>query len=128
MELATIIARRQRLIAFANSLPSAKVYFRTDWECYYLDLFGKMFGYISSENDATALITLKGLPEKNEELREMFEDVIPGYHMNKTHWNSIKLITTAVSDQEIEQLIEESYRLVAQKLPLKDRKRLANTL
>lgn len=127
MELATVVARKQRFIAYANALPCAKVYFRTDWECHYLDLFGKMFGYISSESDETAIITLKGTPEKNEELREVFNDVMPGYHMNKTHWNSIKLITEELSDDQIEQLIATSYQLVAQKLPLKDRKRLAET-
>ncbi|MCW6664865.1 MmcQ/YjbR family DNA-binding protein [Aerococcaceae bacterium NML160702] len=126
MEQDKVIARKQRFLAYVNNLPCAKAYFRTDWECYYLDLFGKMFGYISSENDENAIITLKGLPDKNEELREIFADVTPGYHMNKTHWNSIKLLTDALSDEQIEQLIQESYELVANKLPLKDRKKLQN--
>ncbi|MGO3792501.1 MAG: MmcQ/YjbR family DNA-binding protein, partial [Enterococcus gilvus] len=68
------------------------------------------------------IITLKNLPEKNEELREMYPGVvIPGYYTNKNHWNSIKVANEELNDDTIKQLIETSYRLVYQKLTKKEK-------
>ena len=68
------------------------------------------------------IITLKNLPEKNEELREMYPGVvIPGYYTNKNHWNSIKVASDELNDDTIKQLIETSYRLVYQKLTKKEK-------
>lgn len=65
-------------------------------------------------------INLKCDPEKAIELREQFEDVIPGYHMNKIHWNTIKLDGT-IRDYLIEDWIDDSYNLVYNSLPKKIR-------
>ena len=48
-------------------------------------------------------------------LRKRFESVIPGYHMNKIHWNTLILDGT-LPDDEIEVMIENSYDLVVNKL------------
>ncbi|MGM0216333.1 MmcQ/YjbR family DNA-binding protein [Enterococcus sp. AZ109] len=116
--------RIERFQAFGNELPKATVYYRQDWQVLYFDLYGKMFGMMSPEAQETSAITLKGPPEKNEELRELYSDISPGYHMNKKHWNSIALSTTQLSDQEIEGMIQLSYHLVAKNLPAKDRKKV----
>ncbi len=51
-------------------------------------------------------------PEKAIELRESFpEAVLPGYHMNKKHWNTI-IVNGNLSNNELKVMIEESYRLV----------------
>lgn len=108
--------------AFGETLKGAKVYFREDWEVFYFDLQGKMFGMMSNQASQDAIITLKNLPEKNEELREIYaEIVIPGYYTNKNHWNSIKLVSDELPDDAIKQLIETSYRLVYQKLTKKQK-------
>lgn len=108
--------------AFGETLKGAKVYFREDWEVFYFDLQGKMFGMMSNQASQDAIITLKNLPEKNEELREIYAGiVIPGYYTNKNHWNSIKLVSDELPDEAIEQLIETSYRLVYQKLTKKQK-------
>jgi len=65
-------------------------------------------------------INLKCDPEKAIELRERFEEVIPGYHMNKQHWNTIMLNGTLRKPQ-IESWIDDSYKLVVQTLPKKNR-------
>lgn len=54
--------------------------------------------------------------------REMYEAVYPGYHMNKNHWNSIRLDGTVPRD-EIERMIGESYFLVAPKTVMRKRKK-----
>ncbi|MEO1771428.1 MmcQ/YjbR family DNA-binding protein [Candidatus Enterococcus ferrettii] len=109
---------------FGNELPKAKVYYRLDWEILYFDLYGKMFGLMTQEVSESATITLKGLPEKNEELRELYSNITPGYHTNKKHWNTINLATTQLSDVEIENMIRLSYQLVVKNLPVKDRKKV----
>lgn len=81
-----------------------------------------MFGMMSNQASQDAIITLKNLPEKNEELREIYAGiVIPGYYTNKNHWNSIKLVSDELPDDAIKQLIETSYRLVYQKLTKKQK-------
>lgn len=113
--------RMERLQKFGAALPFAKVYFREDWEIIYFEVHGKMFGMMSPQVGEHAIITLKGIPEKNEELREIYEEITPGYHMNKKHWNSIALRSTVLTDDEIEQMIYLSYQLVWQNLPAKIR-------
>lgn len=70
-------------------------------------------------------INLKCDPEKAIELREKFDDVIPGYHMNKQHWNTIMLDGTLRKSQ-IENWIDDSYNLVVAGLPRKLKETLNN--
>ena len=110
-----IQTRMNVLKTYGQSLPGAKVYFREDWGTIYFDLQGKQFGMMSPEADEKALITLKHYPEKNEELRTLYTDVIiPGYYANKKHWNSIKLASEELSDTEIKKMVQISYELVLQ--------------
>jgi len=113
-----ITARIKHFQDFGNSLSHAKVYFRDDWKTIYFDLSGKMFGLMSPTASETSIITLKGDPESNVELREIYSDITAGYYANKKHWNSIKLSTSELSDQEIEKMIAYSYKLVYKNLPL----------
>ncbi|MCD5029374.1 MmcQ/YjbR family DNA-binding protein [Enterococcus asini] len=122
MEKSMIAQRIATFKAFGETFKGAKVYFRDDWEVFYFDLQGKMFGMMSDQAGEDAIITLKNFPEKNEELRELYQGVvIPGYYANKTHWNSIKLASPEVSDEEIKQMIAISYQLVYQKLTKKQK-------
>ncbi|MHC5374300.1 MmcQ/YjbR family DNA-binding protein [Enterococcus sp. LJL120] len=117
METQLITKRIEHFKDYGNSLPGAKVYFREDWGTIYFDLLGKQFGMMSPEASAESLITLKNLPEKNEELREIYPDIIiPGYYANKKHWNSIRLTAPEISDEMIEAMIKTSYELVFAKL------------
>ena len=63
-------------------------------------------------------INLKCNPEKAIELREQFTGIIPGYHMNKKHWNTV-LINDDVTDKHLFELIHQSYQLVFNILPKK---------
>ena len=53
-------------------------------------------------------------------MRDIFESVIPGYHMNKEHWNTV-ILDGKVPGEEIEKMIETSYSLVVQNLKKLDR-------
>ena len=59
-------------------------------------------------------INLKCDPEMAVELRERYAAVLPGYHMNKTHWNTV-LMDNSISDRLIREWIDNSYRLVRSK-------------
>ena len=75
----------------------------------------KMFATLGYEQDI-ARINLKCDPEQAMALRDIFESVLPGYHMNKRHWITIDLGPDVPMDL-IEELVQESYRLVATALP-----------
>jgi predicted DNA-binding protein (MmcQ/YjbR family) len=84
-------------------------------------VMGRMFALLILGDRVS--INLKCEPEKAIELREQYPSVIPGYHMNKMHWNTI-IINGSVPENLVYQWITESYRLVAEGLPNKLRKKL----
>ncbi len=57
-------------------------------------------------------INLKSLPEEAVQLREQYPAVIPGYHMNKKHWNTV-IMDGSVPDKRVQEWIDQSYNLVA---------------
>jgi predicted DNA-binding protein (MmcQ/YjbR family) len=85
---------------------------------------GKMFAL--ADIDQFESINLKCNPEKAIKLREQFDAVLPGYHMNKQHWNTVKM-DNAVPDALLREWIDDSYDLVVQKLPKKDRERILSS-
>ena len=76
----------------------------------------KMFALMSLDDDLS--INLKNYPEKNIELREHYDAIIPGWHMNKKHWNTVNVLQ-GISSDLLKQLIDESYDIVVSKLPKK---------
>ena len=80
-------------------------------------VMGKMFALTNI--DTFQSINLKCTPEKALQLRETHEEVTPGYHMNKKHWNTIQ-INGHIPDKLIYQWIDNSYTLVLKKLPKAD--------
>ena len=75
----------------------------------------KMFALLSTESRPTT-INLKCDPERAVQLREENAAVTPGYHMNKTHWNTITL-GGSVRKGDVEEWIDHSYELVKKSLP-----------
>ena len=80
---------------------------------------GKMFAL--ADIDTFESINLKCDPELAIELREKYESVLPGYHMNKKHWNTVNIDGT-INDNLIYEWIDHSYDLVFNNLPLKIKK------
>ena len=71
---------------------------------------GKMFAIID-EKSMPVRISLKCDPQLAELLREKYESVLPGYHLNKKHWNTI-ICSGQVDDDELRDFIRHSYELV----------------
>ena len=86
-------------------------------------VMGKIF-LIANLNPPVS-INIKCDPEKAVELREKYDFVTPGYHMNKLHWNTVELVTGA-PDKEILEWIDHSYELVVKGLSKSDQASLKN--
>jgi len=86
---------------------------------------GKMFALLALDEIPPAA-NLKCDPDRALELRDRYEEVTPGYHMNKKHWNTVQLVG-AIPDSEIRQMIDHSYDLVVQSLPRAARERLGSS-
>lgn len=84
-------------------------------------VMGKMF--LLSDLSSELSINVKCDPQKAMELREQYPCVIPGYHMNKKHWNTIR-VDGSVSDRLIREWIDHSYAKVLEKLPGKLREQI----
>ncbi|MEY4571738.1 MAG: hypothetical protein RLZ10_949 [Bacteroidota bacterium] len=82
---------------------------------------GKIYALIDIEEPEG--LNVKCNPEKAIELREKYQGIIPGFHMNKKHWNTIKLMSD-VPDKLIYECIDHSYELVFNALP----KRIINEI
>jgi len=87
-------------------------------------VMGKMF-LLTGIDSQPVRFNAKCNPEKAIELRENFSCVIPGYHMNKQHWNTIICDGTA-SRKQIEEWIDDSYNLIVSSLTKKLKTELEN--
>ena len=72
---------------------------------------GKMFAVIA-DNSNPLRVSLKCDPLLAETLREKYESIVPGHHLNKKHWNTI-ICTGQLSNDEVKDLARLSYNLVA---------------
>ena len=95
-------------------------HFPFDEETLVFKVGGKMFA-LSSLNEwekGNPSVNLKCNPEYAEELRAEYDDIKPGWHMSKIHWNTIE-INREVPDSLIKELIDQSYDLVFKSLTKK---------
>jgi predicted DNA-binding protein (MmcQ/YjbR family) len=83
---------------------------------------GKMFA-LSVPDESPHRVNLKCDPERALELRDRYEEITPGYHMNKKHWNTVQL-GGRLSNALVKELIEHSYALVVASLPKKVKEEL----
>jgi predicted DNA-binding protein (MmcQ/YjbR family) len=84
---------------------------------------GKMFALTQLGADSLR-VSVKCEPELAEALRGAHAVVIPGYHLNKRHWNTV-IIDGSLPDETIHDMIEDSYDLVVSKLPQAGRRALS---
>ncbi|MDC5247344.1 MmcQ/YjbR family DNA-binding protein [Acinetobacter baumannii] len=114
----------QLAIEAARNLPFSEQTHPFGPEYEVFKILEKMF-MLTVEVSGIKMINVKCDPYKSQEYQELYSFIIPGYHMNKKHWISIKPHQNLTSDF-LRDLIGDSYDLVVKKLPLKDQKRLNN--
>lgn len=79
----------------------------------------KMFALLNIESwqNDRASINLKNIPEINNQLREKYISIIPGYHMNKKHWNTINIWEEELDKNLIYKLTTASYEIIKNSFP-----------
>jgi predicted DNA-binding protein (MmcQ/YjbR family) len=98
-----------------RELPGAELShpFGEGWDVYKVR--GKVF-MLQTDLAGESIVTLKADPQDSRSLQEAFDDITPGYHMNKKHWITLhpggRLDASLVDD-----LVTDSYLLVVEKLP-----------
>ncbi len=109
------------LRAYCLSLPAVTEEFPFDEQTLVFKVKGKIFAL--TDVDSFASINLKCDPERAAELREQHDSILPGYHMNKKHWNTV-LLNGTLGEKLVKELILHSYQLVVAGLPRKVREEL----
>ena len=87
---------------------------------------GKMFA-LTGLNDPEFKVNLKCDPERAMDLRDAYESIRPGYHMNKQHWNTVYL-DGSFSDNFFMELVDHSYELIVKSFNKKQREAYENCL
>lgn len=95
--------------------PGAEETFPFDESTLVFKVGGKMFALVGLDA-AEPMVNLKCDPERAVALRAEYEGILPGWHMSKTHWNSVKL-DSDVPASLVRELVDHSYDLVVASLP-----------
>jgi predicted DNA-binding protein (MmcQ/YjbR family) len=111
----------EELREYCVSKPGVTEEFPFDEVTLVFKVRSKMFALTNLDGDWT--LALKCDPDRATELREQYPAIQPGYHMSKVHWNTV-MMDGSLSSKLILELIDHSYQLVVNKLPLKIRQEL----
>jgi len=115
-----------RAMEYCLSKKGAEETYPFDMVTIVFKLGGKMFGLVY-DKDGEIGLNLKCDPELSLALRQQYEGIIPGYHMNKKHWNTV-IFEKDVPDEEIYRLIDLSYDIVYKSLSKKVRDEIEKNL
>lgn len=105
----------EQLRSYLLGLPGAIADFPFGPEHLVAKVEGKMFALIALTEQPLRM-NLKCDPEHAEVLRDYYPAVLPGYHMNKKHWNTL-VLDGSIPEVEVLSMIDDSYRLVVASLP-----------
>lgn len=112
----------QELRAFCLSFNDVVEDFPFGPEISVFKVAGKLFA-LSSLDGAPLTVNLKCDPDMAVQLRAAHPEIVPGWHMNKRHWNTVT-VDAKLPDAMVRELIEDSYDLVVAGLPKAVRLRL----
>ena len=107
---------------YCLSLPGAEETFPFGVKTSVFKVVVRMFA-LSQLGADSLRVSLKCEPELAQALRDAHAAVLPGYHLNKRHWNTV-IIDGSLPDDAIREMIEDSYDLVVSKLPSVGRRAL----
>ena len=106
---------------YCHKLPGVTEGFPFGPETMVFKVMNKMFALTNIES--YDFVNLKCDPERAVLLREEYDGISPGWHMNKVHWNSVKT-SADVDDELFKELIQHSYELIVESLPKKTKEEL----
>lgn len=99
------------LDAYCQSKKGAVKEYKPEWNATVYWIGGKFFASQGGDKAGRPIITLKCDPLLGQLLRGQYPDIIPGYYMNKEHWNSVYL-EGEVPDDVLKDMIDTSYKTV----------------
>ena len=111
--------RREEIVSYCLSKPGAVETWPFGDGVAVFKVAGKLFALCPVDADPPE-VSLKCDPTLAAALRSTYRAVRPGYHLNKRHWNTVRL-DGSVDDDEVEEWIDHSYELVVAKLPRTER-------
>ena len=114
----------ESLKKYCSKKPGSKEDYPFDHETLVFKVISKMYALVS-ETDNPLRINLKCDPEQAQVLRSMHDNIIPGYHMNKEHWNTV-ILDDSLPDELVYRMIDESYDLVVAGLKKSEKEKLQN--
>jgi predicted DNA-binding protein (MmcQ/YjbR family) len=97
--------------------------FKVEWNATRYLLGDKMIGMVGGDKYGKPIVTLKCEPNFGNLLRQEYPHIVPGYYMNKEHWNSVYL-EGDVPDDILKQMIDMSYGLILNSLPKNKQKQI----
>ena len=116
---------KKRLKEILDALPFTEETYPFDEVTTVYKVGGKMFALYSDHDGKGLSVNLKNTPDNNFVLRDMYPEIKEGYHMNKTHWNTVYL-EGSLEESLVVNLIEESYHIVFKSLTKKIKTSLEN--
>jgi predicted DNA-binding protein (MmcQ/YjbR family) len=105
----------EALRTYCLTKPAATESFPFDEVTLVFKVGNKIFAMLDTGSRPTTM-ALKCDPERAVQLREEFDAVQPGYHMNKKHWNTVT-VDSSIRSRDLQDWIDRSYELVFQSLP-----------
>ena len=110
------------VVAYLLAKPGAEAGYPFGPGTLVLKVAGKMFALLG-EDSKPETINLKCIPDEALALRAAHRSIIPGYHMDKRHWNTLTL-DGSLPDELVLELMDQSYALVVKGLPKAKREQL----
>ena len=104
--------------AYCLSKKGTEEDYKQEWDAIRYSVCGKMFALVGNDKTGQPIISVKHSPERGEELREKYADIVPGYYLNKVHWSSM-FLNGNVPETILKQMLDESYELIFNSLPKK---------
>ena len=110
--------------AYCLSKKGVEKDFKVEWDATRYRIRDKMFGMMGGDKEKKPIFTVKLEPSFGEFLRAQYKDIIPGYYMNKEHWNSLYL-NGSVPDEVVKEMIDRGYDVLLHSFSKKARQEIA---
>lgn len=99
--------------------------YQPEWDAIRYFVGGKMFMMHCSDKERKPIMTMKLEPNFGDFLRQQYEHIVPGYYMNKTHWNSLYLEGN-VPEDVVRDMMDKAYIAVFTSLTKKLQKEITD--
>lgn len=110
------------IVAYLSAKPGAEGGYPFGPSTLVFKVGGKMFALLGEDSEPET-INLKCIPDEALALRAAYSSIVPGYHMDKRHWNTLTL-DGSLADDLVHELMDQSYALVVRGLPKAVREKL----